>query len=202
MFILAAGGVCIVKHGNRGITGKSGGADVLEALGVKIELPPEKLAACVKELGVGFVFAPSYHPAFKAVGAARKLLAAQGQRSIFNLLGPLLNPARPAHQLVGVFEERLVPVFADILARLGRKIFVGGSMEYRDGRGMDELSTLGKNLVAQQKGDSIETIEVDSASLGMPRPRLEDLAGGGRSVVCRTSGWAFWLDGSRVPSAI
>src|SRR3954471_7516440 len=95
MFILAAGGVCIVKHGNRGITGKSGGADVLEALGAKIELGPDDLARCIHETGIGFVFAPKYHPAFKAVTEARKLLAADGHRSIFNLLGPLLNPARP-----------------------------------------------------------------------------------------------------------
>lgn len=97
MFILAAGGVCVTKHGNRGVTSKAGGADVLEALGVKIDLPPEKVARGMETIGLGFFFAPMYHPAFKAVVEARKILAAEGQRSMFNLLGPLLNPAQPDH---------------------------------------------------------------------------------------------------------
>lgn len=178
MFILAAGGVCIVKHGNRGITGKSGGADVLEALGVKIDLEPDQLARCVREVGVGFIFAPKYHPAFKAVVEARKLLAAEGQRSIFNLLGPLLNPARPAHQLIGVFDEKLVPVFADILKQLGRKAawVVHGRTD--DGRGMDELSTLGVNTVAKLHDGTIEHAILDPATLGFARATLADLAGG------------------------
>jgi anthranilate phosphoribosyltransferase len=179
MFILAAGGVCIVKHGNRGITGKSGGADVLEALGVKIDLEPEALARCVREVGVGFIFAPKYHPAFKAVVEARKLLAAEGQRSIFNLLGPLLNPARPAHQLIGVFDEKLVPVFADILKQLGRKAawVVHGMTD--DGRGMDELSTLGLNTVVKLHDGNIEPATLDPATLGFATATLADLAGGG-----------------------
>ena len=178
MFILAAGGVCIVKHGNRGVTGKSGGADVLEALGVKIDLEPADLARCVREVGVGFVFAPKYHPAFKAVVEARKLLAAEGQRSIFNLLGPLLNPARPAHQLVGVFDEKLVPVFADILNQLGRKgaWVVHGRTD--DGRGMDELSSLGMNTIAKVRDGAVEPDTLDPATLGFAKATLADLAGG------------------------
>jgi anthranilate phosphoribosyltransferase len=178
MFILAAGGVCIVKHGNRGITGKSGGADVLEALGAKIDLEPHDLARCVREVGVGFVFAPKYHPTFKAVGEARKLLAAEGQRSIFNLLGPLLNPARPDYQLVGVFDEALVPVFADILRQLGRKAawVVHGRTD--DGRGMDELSTLGVNTVAKLRENAIEQTTLDPATLGFGNATLAELAGG------------------------
>jgi anthranilate phosphoribosyltransferase len=178
MFILAAGGVFIVKHGNRGITGKSGGADVLEALGAKIDLEPHDLARCVREAGVGFVFAPKYHPTFKAVGEARKLLAAEGQRSIFNLLGPLLNPARPDYQLVGVFDEALVPVFADILRQLGRKAawVVHGRTD--DGRGMDELSTLAVNTVAKLQDGAIEQTTLDPAALGFAKASLADLAGG------------------------
>lgn len=178
MFILAAGGVSIVKHGNRGITGKSGGADVLEALGVKIELEPADLARCVREVGLGFVFAPRYHPAFKAVVEARKLLAAEGQRSIFNLLGPLLNPARPPHQLVGVFDEKLVPVFAEILKELGRKSawVVYGRTE--DGRGMDELSTLAPNTVASVKDGEVTQFQLDAADYGFARGALADLVGG------------------------
>src|SRR4051812_6558910 len=172
MFILASGGVAIVKHGNRGITGKSGGADVLEALGVKIELDPDDLARCVGEVGVGFVFAPKYHPTFRAVAEARKLLAAEGQRSIFNLLGPLLNPARPDYQLIGVFDETLVPVFADILRQLGRKAawVVHGRTD--DGRGMDELSTLGPNCVAKLRDGSIQRETIDSSNFGFPKARV------------------------------
>ena len=103
MFVLAAGGACVVKHGNRAITSRCGGADVLEELGVKIDLPPADLRRCVETHGLGFVFAPAYHPAFKAIGPVRKALAAQGVPTIFNLLGPLLNPARPPYQLVGVY---------------------------------------------------------------------------------------------------
>ncbi|MEI6535342.1 MAG: anthranilate phosphoribosyltransferase, partial [Verrucomicrobiaceae bacterium] len=178
MFILAAGGVLVVKHGNRGITGKSGGADVLEALGVKIDMEPNRLERCVREVGIGFIFAPLYHPAFKAVAEARKLLAGEGRRSIFNLLGPLLNPARPPHQLVGVFDEKLVPVFAEILKRLGRKSAWVVHGETDDGRGMDELSTLGKNTVAKLAKSGITMTTLDGASLGFARARIGDLIGG------------------------
>jgi anthranilate phosphoribosyltransferase len=178
IFLLAAGGVFIVKHGNRGITGKSGGADVLEALGVKIDLPPAELGRCVRDTGIGFIFAPLYHPAFKEVAAARRILAAEGRRSIFNLLGPLLNPARPAHQLVGVFDDKLVPVFAEILRQLGRKVawVVHGLTE--DGRGMDELSTLGKTRIAKLEAGKIETETLDPGTLGFSGARVADLAGG------------------------
>lgn len=178
MFILAAGGVSIVKHGNRGITGKSGGADVLEALGVKIDLPPAELARCVREVGLGFVFAQIYHPAFKAVLDARKLLAAEGQRSIFNILGPLMNPARPPYQLVGVFDEKLVPAFADILLQLGRKAAWVVHGRTGDGRGMDELSTLAPNVVARLKDGQITQFEMDAADHGFSRGSLQELEGG------------------------
>lgn len=178
LFMLAAGGVVIVKHGNRGVTGKCGGADVLEALGVKIGLPPGELGRCLRETGIGFIFAPQYHPAFKEVAAARQLLAREGRRSLFNLLGPLLNPARPAHQLVGVFDERLVPVFAEILRDLGRKTawVVHGLTE--DGRGMDELSTLGKSRIAKLEGGRITMETLDAAKLGFASAKVTDLVGG------------------------
>ena len=178
MFILAAGGVCIVKHGNRGITGKSGGADVLEALGIKIDLPKEKVAAGVRTIGLGFLFAPLYHPAFKAVVEARKLLAAEGRRSIFNILGPLLNPARPDHQLIGVFDPALTKTFGAILKKLGRKAawIVHGSAG--EGRGMDELSTLGESHITQLSGTRLTTATVDPVALGFPKPQLADLVGG------------------------
>ncbi|MEM9018680.1 MAG: anthranilate phosphoribosyltransferase, partial [Verrucomicrobiota bacterium] len=103
VFLLAAAGVAVVKHGNRGITSKSGGADALEALGIRIDLPSEQFGECVASVGAGFLFAPMYHPAFKAVVPVRKALAEKGQRTVFNLLGPLLNPVDPDYQLIGIF---------------------------------------------------------------------------------------------------
>ena len=178
VFILAGGGVSMVKHGNRGMTSNSGGADVLEALGVKLDLPPEKLARCVEEVGVGFVFAPLYHPSFAAVKDARALLAKEGLRSIFNILGPLLNPARPDYQLVGVFDPTLTAAFGEILLKLGRKTawVVHGSAG--KGQGMDELSTLGKNDVVQVKDGAVSTLTLDPAQLGYSKASLADLAGG------------------------
>ncbi|WP_395744042.1 anthranilate phosphoribosyltransferase [Prosthecobacter sp.] len=178
MFILAAGGVCVTKHGNRGITSKAGGADVLEALGIKIDLPKEKVVAGIEKTGLGFFFAPLYHPAFKAVAEARKLLAAEGQRSIFNVLGPLLNPGRPDYQLIGVFDPKLTRGFGEILVQLGRKgaWVVHGSAA--DGQGMDELSTLGMNDVCEVKGGKLSERQVDPKELGFGKAALADLVGG------------------------
>ncbi len=176
MFILAAGGVCVVKHGNRGITSKSGGADVLEALGVKIDLAPERLAQCVRQIGAGFIFAPKYHPAFAAVKDARALLAKEGRRSIFNILGPLLNPARPDHQLIGVFDAALIEAFGQILLRLGRKAAWVVHGRTNDGRGMDELSTLGENTVMELTNGALklQTVRWTPAT----HATVADLAGG------------------------
>lgn len=178
MFILAAGGVCVTKHGNRGITSKAGGADVLEALGIKIDLPKEKVVAGIESIGLGFFFAPLYHPTFKAVAEARKLLAAEGQRSIFNVLGPLLNPGRPDYQLIGVFDPKLTGAFGEILVQLGRKgaWVVHGSAA--DGQGMDELSTLGVNEVCQVAEGKLSEMRIDPKDLGFGPAVLEDLVGG------------------------
>lgn len=178
MFILAAGGVCVTKHGNRGVTSKAGGADVLEALGIRIDLPVERVARGIETLGLGFFFAPLYHPAFKAVAEARKLLAAEGQRSIFNLLGPLLNPARPDFQLLGVFDPSLTRTFGEILRTLGRRAawVVHGTV--KKGGGMDELSTLGPNQVCKVNGEGLESAIIDPDELGFPAAKLEDLVGG------------------------
>ncbi|MEM9480568.1 MAG: anthranilate phosphoribosyltransferase [Verrucomicrobiota bacterium] len=175
-FVLAGGGAKVVKHGNRGITSKSGGADVLEALGVKIDLAPDRAAACLDECGTVFLFAPIYHPAFKAVAPVRQLLAKEGVRTMFNLLGPLLNPARPDYQLVGVFGKEWTGPFADILGRVGRKRAWAVHGEVGDGRGMDEVSTLGMTYGA----DSIDgiTLAIDPKELGIEKPNLEELVGG------------------------
>src|SRR5947207_2256984 len=121
MFVLAAGGVAVVKHGNRSVTSRCGSADVLEALGVQIALPPARLKECVERHGLCFIFAREYHPAFRAIPEIGERLARQSIRTVFNLLGPLLNPARPARKLIGVFSPRLTNVFADALRRLGRE---------------------------------------------------------------------------------
>lgn len=151
-FVLAAGGVVVVKHGNRAITSRSGGADVLAALGVRLDLPPPDLRRCVETVGIGFLFAPHYHPAFKAVAPVRRQLAAEGAGTIFNLLGPLLNPVRPANQLVGVFSGALTPVFAEVLQQLGRRRVWAVHGE----GGMDELSTLGATDVSRFDLDSAD----------------------------------------------
>lgn len=181
VFLLAAAGVAVVKHGNRGITSKSGGADALEALGIRIDLSPEQFIQCVEEVGAGFLFAPHYHPAFKAVVPVRKRLAEQGQRSIFNILGPLLNPVRPDFQLIGVFDAALCPVFAEILQRLGRKRAWAVHGSAGEAGGMDELSTLGSTEVWETAGQEAppSSFTISPSDLGISSPSLEDLQGGG-----------------------
>lgn len=175
MFVLAAGGACVVKHGNRAITSKCGGADVLEELGVKIDLAPADLRRCVETNGLGFIFAPAYHPAFKAIVPVRKMLAAQGIPTIFNLLGPLLNPARPPYQLVGIFSPVLLPKYAEALAVLGR-----AHAWAVHGSGMDELSLTGPSVVQEVVGGIVRERSIDPAALGLPICKVEDLRGGDR----------------------
>src|SRR5277367_6738323 len=115
MFILAALGIPVVKHGNRGITKRTGSADVLEAMGIKIDLAPEEVPRCLEEVGCAFLFAPAYHTTFAVIAPVRRALAAQGQRTVFNLLGPLLNPARPEARLVGVFKPEHVALYQSTL---------------------------------------------------------------------------------------
>lgn len=184
VFLLAAAGVAVVKHGNRGITSKSGGADALEALGIRIDLPPEDFGRCLSEVGAGFLFAPMYHPAFKAVVPVRQLLAQRGQRTIFNILGPLLNPVRPEFQLIGIFDGSLGPVFADILGKLGRERAWTVHGSAGDAGGMDELSTLGPTEVWETSSDGEGNdprrvdFTIDPSALSLPAPDLADLTGG------------------------
>ena len=180
MFILAAAGAVVVKHGNRAITSKCGGADVLEELGVNITLNPEALRRCVTELGVGFLFAPAYHPAFKAIVPVRKALAAEGIPTIFNILGPLLNPARPSYQLVGVYDAALLPKYGEALAALGR-----ARAWAVHGSGMDELSLTGPSQVREVIGGVIRQAEVDPETLGLKLCTLPELRGGDRTTNAR-----------------
>jgi anthranilate phosphoribosyltransferase len=145
MPVLAACGVPVVKHGNRGVTKKSGSADVLESLGVKLELPRGGVEACLESCGMVFLMAPLYHPAFKHVADARKLLAAEGRRSIFNLLGPLLNPALPQTQLLGVFQLQHLDLFQKALHTLERERFLVVCGLDADETALGEVSVTGRN---------------------------------------------------------
>jgi anthranilate phosphoribosyltransferase len=179
MFVIAAGGAVVAKHGNRGITSKSGGADVLEALGVRLDLPPEGFRDCLARAGVGFLFAPRYHPAFKAVVPARKILAGEGVRTVFNLIGPLLNPARPACQLVGVMQRELAPTFAEILQRLGRESAWAVHGTTGDGRSVDEVSLMGSTRICKAGVyEEIVDEEIRPRDFGMHHAEVSDLQGG------------------------
>jgi anthranilate phosphoribosyltransferase len=179
MFVVAAAGGFVIKHGNRGITSKSGGADVLEALGVRIDLGPEGLRRALTTAGVGFLYAPMYHPAFKAVGPVRAELAKRGVRTIFNLIGPLLNPGRPECQLVGVFERSLVPAFAEILQRLERESAWAVHGATQDGRSVDEVSLMGPTQICKAGAyQDLEDEEISPEDFGLKIVRVEDLQGG------------------------
>lgn len=173
MFVLAAGGAVVIKHGNRAITSKCGGADVLEALGVRIEMQPPELKECVKRLGLGFIFAPAYHPAFKAIGPVRRGLADRGIPSVFNLLGPLLNPARPDYQLVGIYSKDLLKPYGETLFHLGRK-----RAWAIHGSGADELTLAGPAEGVAVEGTKLSALTINPAALGLPHAPVEALKGG------------------------
>ena len=180
--VCAAAGVTVAKHGNRAVTSQAGSADVLEALGVPVELAPDEAARSLRDHHFAFFFAPKYHPAFKNIGPARKLCAARGQRTIFNFLGPLLNPARPTAQLVGVPRPELCETLARVLQSLGarRGMVVSG----RVGEAwLDELSTLGENTVAefyQDRGFAASLLSPEHFPLQVAT--LSDLAGSDRKA--------------------
>src|SRR2546423_5372103 len=178
MFVLAAGGAAVVKHGNRSVTSRCGSADVLEALGVEIALPPARLKECVERHGLCFIFARQYHPAFKAIAEMRKRLARENIRTVFNLLGPLLNPARPGRQLIGVFSPRLTTVFAEALRKLGRERawIVHGVTE--TGEGMHDISTSGVTTFAELAKGKVTTGLIDPRWLNIPAAPLDELRGG------------------------
>lgn len=180
MFVAAAAGACVAKHGNRSITSKTGAADVLEELGVKTELTPACLRRCLEQHGVAFLFAPAWHPAFKAIAPVRKTLAEQGIATIFNLLGPLLNPARPDHQLVGVFDAEVLPKYAEALRILGRR-----RAWAVHGDGTDELTLTGPSKVCAIDGGSVTSFGVTPEDLGLARCQPDALRGGDRAENAR-----------------
>ena len=170
--VAAAAGAGVAKHGNRAASSKTGSADVLEALGFNLDLPPERIARSIDELGFGFMFAQTHHPAMRHAGPVRREL---GTRTIFNALGPLTNPARARAQVVGVYSPRLVPTIAEALAQLGsRRAFV-----VHGPGGLDELSPLGPNLFCEVVGGSVRERVIDPVDLGIARCSIDELIGGG-----------------------
>ena len=178
MFVVAGAGVRVVKHGNRGITSKSGGADVLEALGVRIDLTPDATASAFEDAGCCFLFAPACHPAFRAVVPIRKLLAQRGSASIFNIIGPLLNPARPEFQLAGVFNPDLVKTYARVFKDLGRTRAWAAHGTGPNALQIDEVSPLGKTTVMAVEKGSLSEFEIHPQDVGINAMAPEALLGG------------------------
>ena len=176
--IAAAAGLTVAKHGNRAMSGSVGGADVLEALGVKIELPAERVAACIDEVGIGFLFAPVFHPAMRHAAGPRREL---GLRTIFNLLGPLSNPAGARHQLVGVYAPEWTEPLAQALGRLGslHALVVHGE------DGLDEISLAAPTQLSEWKDGVLRTYRITPEELGLQRCHAADLDGGDRDTAAR-----------------
>ena len=167
-FVVAAAGGQVAKHGNRSISSKSGSADVLEAAGVNLNMSPEKISKCVEKIGVGFMFAPAHHSAMKHAIGARKDLAV---RTIFNVLGPLTNPAKAPHQIMGVYDKNLVEPIANVLKSLGSKhVMVVHSKD-----GLDEISIADDTYVAELKDGVVTTYTINPAEFGLPLGDLNDI---------------------------
>lgn len=188
--VVAGAGVPVAKHGNRAASSRCGSADLLEALGASVDLGPQEVARCIEEVGIGFLFAQRFHPAMKHAGPVRREL---GVRTIFNIIGPLVNPASPSCQLLGVFSPRLTATLARVLGLLGvrRAVVVHGA------DGLDELSTTGPNRVSELAGKHIKTYTLDTQELGLPRARLQDLLGGSVEDNCRIT--LALLEGEKGP---
>src|SRR5215470_11935795 len=170
-FVVAGAGLPVAKHGNRAASSKSGSADVLGALGVNLNLTPEQAGECIVSVGIGFLFAPTFHPAMKhAIGPRREL----GVRTIFNILGPLSNPAGAKRQLMGVYSPELTEPLANVLCQLGGE---AAFVVHGDG-GLDELTTTGPNRVSELRDGTVRTYTLDPESLGFSRASTEDLLGG------------------------
>lgn len=170
-FVAAGAGLAVAKHGNRSVSSRCGSADLLQALGVNLELTPEQVARCIDEVGIGFLFAPKLHPAMRYALAPRQEI---GLRTIFNILGPLSNPAQAKRQLLGVYRSDLTELMAEVLLALGAEhAFVVHGAD-----ALDELSVTGQNKISQLHNGHIETYYLDPRDLGLPRAKLSDLAGG------------------------
>lgn len=171
-FVVAGAGGAVAKHGNRGISSKSGAADVLQTLGLSLDLSPEEVARCVQEVGVGFLFAPSFHPAMKHVGPARREMAV---RTVFNLLGPMTNPAGTKRLVVGVFAKRWCRPLAEALSLLGTE----HAWVVHGTDGLDEITTTGPTHVVEWNGERLREFEVSPSDLGLATATSSDISGGG-----------------------
>ncbi len=170
-FVIAGAGAKVAKHGNRSVSSKCGSADIMEALGVKIDIPPEKAAEAIEKIGLGFLFAPIYHPAMKNVIRQRREI---GVRTIFNILGPLSNPAEAKYQLMGVYDETLVEPLAKVLSILGiERGFVVHGLE-----GLDEVSITTKTVVGEINGETVEIYTVKPEDFGLKSATVDDIRGG------------------------
>jgi anthranilate phosphoribosyltransferase len=170
-FVVAGSGAKVAKHGNRAASSKSGSADVLLALGGNLDLNPQQVAECVHDVGIGFLYAIKHHPAMRyAIGPRREI----GQRTIFNVLGPLTNPAGATHQLIGVYDPALTEPIAHVLNALGSE----AALVVHGADGLDELSTTGINRVSRLRAGEVTTFSLDPAELGLPQSSLSDLIGG------------------------
>ncbi|NQU31200.1 MAG: anthranilate phosphoribosyltransferase [Anaerolineae bacterium] len=177
-FLIAGTGRKVAKHGNRAASSKCGSADVLAELGVNLDLTPEQVGQCIDEVGIGFLFAPKFHPAMKhAIGPRREM----GQRTIFNILGPLTNPAGATHQLIGVFDPDLTQPMAEVLGELGGK----AALVVHGHGGLDELTTDGPNRVSHLKDGSVKTYELDASNFGLRQATKDDLRGGDPEINAR-----------------
>jgi len=172
MFVVAGAGIPIAKHGNRSVSSKCGSADVLEELGVKIDFEPKKVEECIEKIGIGFMFAPIFHKSMKYVMPARTQL---GIRTVFNILGPLSNPANAQGQVVGAYNEKLVGKIAEVLKIIGlkRAIVVHGMA------GLDEISTLGETKISELRDGRINNYIINPEDFGMKKANAKDLSGGG-----------------------
>jgi anthranilate phosphoribosyltransferase len=170
-FVIAGAGRKVAKHGNRAASSRCGSADVLNALGISLDLTPEQVATCIAQVGIGFIFAPRFHPAMKyAIGPRREL----GQRTIFNLLGPLTNPAGATHQLIGVYDAGLTQMLAEVIGDLGgRAAFVVHGYG-----GLDELTTSGPNRVSHLKDGKVTSFDLDASQFGLRPVTVADVRGG------------------------
>lgn len=192
--VVAAAGIRVVKHGGRASSSKCGGADVLEALGVRIGLGPEQVARCVNEVGIGFCFAPIFHPALRFAAAPRKEI---GIPTVFNVLGPLTNPARPRAGLIGCAFPELLSVVAGVLAQRGNSALV-----VRGDDGLDELTTSSTSTVHIVSGGSIRTQQLDPTDLGIARVSLDALRGGDAEVNAAIARGIFAGDEGPVRDAV
>jgi anthranilate phosphoribosyltransferase len=170
-FVVAGAGIPVAKHGNRSVSSLCGSADVVEALGVSLELPPEQVGHCIDEVGIGFLYAPLLHKAMRYVMTARREIRI---RTVFNILGPLTNPAGASAQVVGVYQEGLTEVLARVLNELGsRRAFVVHGLD-----GLDEISASGESKISEVRGGRVYTYRVSPEDFGLRRSRLSDLQGG------------------------